>query len=49
MLLKNSLSLSFRGAGGDEESRMVIIFRAGFLTALGMTWFGNVFQYLAKE
>jgi hypothetical protein len=46
--LKNSSSLSFRGAAGDEESRTCFNFRAGFPAALGMTCSGNVFQRTAK-
>ena len=41
-MLKNPPRLSFRGAAGDEESRIVLkTLRARFLTPLGMTaWKG---------
>jgi hypothetical protein len=41
-LRKNSFGVSFRGAGGDEESRIVLkTLRARFLAPLGMTaWKG---------
>jgi hypothetical protein len=45
-LLKNSCDLSFRGAGGDEESGSD--FRARFLAALGMTRVQNVVQHPAS-
>ena len=42
--LKNSSSLSFLGAEGDEESRISSNFRARFLAPIEMTCSGNVFQ-----
>ncbi len=42
-LRKNPFGLSFRGAGGDEESRKSFTFRAKFLALLGMTRFRGVF------
>jgi len=48
-VLKNSISLSFRGAEGSEESRIVFIFRARFLAPLGMTRYWSVFQHPAKS
>ena len=52
-LLKNSSRLSFRGALGDEESRISFSFRARFLRlaslGVGMTRFRKVFQQTARR
>ena len=47
-LLKNSSAVSFRGAEGDEESRIPFNFRARFLAPLGMTRSHKVFQPTAQ-
>ena len=46
--LKDSPKLSFRGAVGDEESRISFSFKARFLAPLGMTRFHKVFQQAAS-
>jgi uncharacterized protein involved in outer membrane biogenesis len=52
-MLENPSSLSFRGAEGDEESRMSIVSRARFLPFaplwVGMTTVTKVFQHPAKS
>jgi len=49
-LRKNSLGVSFRGAAGDEESRIVLkTLRARFLASLGMTTLTKVFQHSASR
>jgi hypothetical protein len=48
-VLKNPGNLSFRGAAGDEESRIGRVLRARFLAALGMTLPMSLFQHLARR
>jgi hypothetical protein len=46
--MKNPPILSFRGAGGDEESRKYPPYRARFLAPLGMTLRRIVFHQPAR-